>query len=200
MNKPVYLDVPIVHLSKTVMYQFWYNYVNTKYDEKAKLCYIDTDSLIVHVKTDDTYKDIAEDVETSFYTLNYELIVHVKTDDIYKDIAADIETRFYTLNYELNKPLSKVKSKRVISVMKDEFGGKIMKEFVELRAKAHIYLIDDGSEGRKAKATKSCIIKRKLKFEVYKHCLEATQLENKINLLEKIILMWIIFKKIIKNS
>ena len=64
--------------------------------------------------------------------------------------------------------------------MKDGLGGKIITKFVELRAKTYSYLIDDGSEDKKAKGTKKCVIKRKLKFENYKNCLEATQLENKI--------------------
>ena len=72
MNKPVYLGLSILDLSKTVIYEFWYDYVKPKYGENAKLCYMDTDSFIVHVKTDDIYKDIAEDVETRFDTSNYE--------------------------------------------------------------------------------------------------------------------------------
>ena len=69
--------------------------------------------------------------------------------------------------------------------MKDELGGKIMREFAALRVKTCNYLTDDGDEDKKAKGTKKCVIKQKLKFEHYKHCLEATQLENKINQLEK---------------
>ena len=69
--------------------------------------------------------------------------------------------------------------------MKDELGGKIMIKFVRLRAKTHSYLIDDGSEDKKAKGTKKCVIKRKLKFENYKSCLEATQLDNKMKYLVK---------------
>ena len=69
--------------------------------------------------------------------------------------------------------------------MKEELGGKIMKKFVGLRAKTYIYLIYDGSEGKKAKSTKKCVMKRKLKFENYKNCLEATQLEYQINYLKK---------------
>ena len=73
INKPVYLEVSILELSKISMYEFRYDYVKPKHDEKAKLCYMDTDSFIVYEKTDDIYKDIAENVETRFDTLNYEL-------------------------------------------------------------------------------------------------------------------------------
>ena len=73
MNKPVYLGLSILELSKILMYEFWYDYVKPKYGEKVKLCYMDTDSFIVYIKTDDIYKDIAEDVETRFDTSNYEL-------------------------------------------------------------------------------------------------------------------------------
>ena len=69
--------------------------------------------------------------------------------------------------------------------MKDELGGKIIKKFVGLIAKTYSYLIDDGSQDKKAKGTKKCVIKRNLKFENYKSCLETTQLGNKINYPEK---------------
>ena len=73
MNKPLYLGLPILDLSKTVMYESWYDYLKPKYGENAKLCYMDTDSFTVHVKTDDIYKDIAEDVEKRFDTSNFEI-------------------------------------------------------------------------------------------------------------------------------
>ena len=73
LNKLVYLGLSILDLSKTVMYEFWYDYVKLKYGENAKLCYMDTDSFIVHVKIDDIYKDIVEDVEIRFDTPNFEL-------------------------------------------------------------------------------------------------------------------------------
>ena len=69
MNKPAYLGLSL----STVINKFWYDYVKPKYREKAKLCYMDTDSFIVRVKTNDIYEDIAEDVETRFDTWNYEL-------------------------------------------------------------------------------------------------------------------------------
>ena len=73
MNKPVYLGFLRLDLSKIVMYQFWYDYIKPKYGQKVKLCYMDTYSFIVYVKTDDIYKDIAEDVETRFDLSSYEI-------------------------------------------------------------------------------------------------------------------------------
>ena len=118
------------------MYEFWYDYVKPKYGENAKICYMDTDSFIVHVKT----------------------------DDIYKDIAEDVETRYGTSTFEIDRPLLKGKNKEVIGLMKDELGGQIIKEFVGLRAKTYSYLKDNNDEDKKAKGTKKCVIKRKLKF------------------------------------
>ena len=111
-----------------------------------------------------------------------QFIVYLKTDDTYKDIAKDLEIRCDTLNYELDGPLSKEKNKKVIGLMKDELGRKIMAKIVELRAKTYTYLVN---EDNIAKSTKECVIKRKLKFENYKNGLEATILASTINYLEK---------------
>ena len=62
-NKPVYLEQTILDISKTLMYEFWYNYIKPKYQEKAQLCYMDTDTFIIHIKTEYFYKDIANDVK-----------------------------------------------------------------------------------------------------------------------------------------
>ena len=113
-------------------------------------------------------------------------VVHVKRDDSYKDIAEDVETRLDTSNFELDRPLAKGKNKKVIGLMKDELGGQIMTTFVGLRAKSYSYLTDDGSENKKANGSKKCTIKRKIKFTDYKICLEAPRIENKISHLEKI--------------
>ena len=102
MNKSVYLGLSILELSKTLKYGFWYEYVKPKYSEKAKFCYMDTGSFIVNIKT----------------------------DDIYEYIAEDVETRPYTSNYELDRPLHKGKNTKVMGLMKDELGGKIMTKFV----------------------------------------------------------------------
>ena len=125
-------------------------------------------------------------------------IVYMKRDDIYKDIAEDVEARFDTSNYQLERSLPNRENKKVIGLMKDELGRKIMIEFVGLRVKTYSYLIDDDSEDKKAKGSKKYVIKIKIKFENYKNCLEATELENKINYLEKN-KTDIILNKIIKN-
>ena len=74
-------------------------------------------------------------------------------------------------NYEVNRPLPTGKNKKVIGLMKDELGGKIMTEVVALRPKTYSYLTDDCKEDKKAKVRKKCVIKRKFKFNDYKDCL-----------------------------
>ena len=73
MNKPVYLGQAILDISKTLMYEFWYDYIKPKYGVKARLCYMDTDSFVMHIKTEDFYKDISNDVERWFDTSNYDV-------------------------------------------------------------------------------------------------------------------------------
>ena len=107
MNKPIYLGLPILENSKTLMYEFWYDYMKPKYNDNVKLCYMDTDSFIINIKT----------------------------NDFYEDIASDVEYRFDTSNYEVKRPLPTGKNKKIIGLMKDELGGKIIMEFVTLRLK-----------------------------------------------------------------
>ena len=71
MNKPIYLDMSSLDISKTLMYEFWYDYIKPKYQDRAKLCYMNTDSFVIHLKTEDFYEDIADDVEKWFDTSNY---------------------------------------------------------------------------------------------------------------------------------
>ena len=143
MNKPIYLGLSILEISKALMYEFWYGYMKPKYGDNVKLCYMDTDSFIMHIKT----------------------------EDFYKDISNDVEKRFDTSNYEVNRPLPIGKNKKVIGLMKDELEGKIMTEFVALRPKTYSYLTDNCEEDKKAKRTKKGVIKRRRKFNDYKDCL-----------------------------
>ena len=90
-----------------------------------------------------------------FVTDNF--IAPVKTDDIYKDIAEDVETRFDNSNFEIEIPLPKGKNKKLIGLMKDELGGQIMKEFFGLRANTYSYLKDNNDKDKKAKGPKKCV-------------------------------------------
>ena len=72
MNKAKYLGMSLLDISKTLMYEFWYDYIKPKYQEKAKLCYMDTDSVIIYIKIEDFYEDIANDVENQFDASNYD--------------------------------------------------------------------------------------------------------------------------------
>ena len=114
------------------MYEFWYDYMKPKYSDNVKLCYTDTDSFIINIKT----------------------------KDFYKDTANDVEDRFDTSNYEVYRPLPTGKNKKVIGLMKDELGGKVITEFVALRPKTYSYLTDDCKEDKKAKGTKKCVVKK----------------------------------------
>ena len=136
MNKPIYLGLSVLEISKALMYEFWYDYMKPKYGNNVKLCYMDTDSFIMNIKT----------------------------NDFYEDIANDVEDRFDTFNYEVNRPLQIGKNKKVIGLMKDELGGKIITEFVTLRSKTYSYLTEDSKEDKKVKGTKKCIIKKMIKF------------------------------------
>ena len=98
-------------------------------------------------------------------------IMDIKTNDFYKDIVNGVENRFDTSSYEVNRPLPMGKNKKVIGLMKDELGGKIITEFVTLRPKTYSYFTDDGKEDKKAKGTKRCVIKKMIKFNDYKKCL-----------------------------
>ena len=73
MNKPIYLRLPILEISKILMYEFWYDYMKPKYNDNVRLCYMDMDSFIMNIKTNDFYKDISDDVECKFDTSNYEV-------------------------------------------------------------------------------------------------------------------------------
>ena len=156
MNKPVYLGQAILDLSKIVMYEFHYDYMVPKYGlEKLKLCYMDMDSLVYDIKTEDFYEDIADDVPA----------------------------RFDTSGYCPNRPLPVGLNKKVIGLMKDELGGKIMTEFMALRPKLYSYKVLDGSEDKKCKGIKKCVVKKTLTFEDYKACLFNNSTEYRFQLM-----------------
>ena len=143
MNKPVYLGQAILDLSKIVMYKVHNDYMKRKYnDDKLTLCYMDTDSLIYSIET----------------------------DDFYKDIAKDVKDRFDMSGYNPDRPLPVGLNKKVIGLMKDELGGEIMTEFVTLRPKMYAYKTVS-AESKKCKGFKKCVVKKTISFEDYKACL-----------------------------
>ena len=111
MNKPIYLGMSRLDISKTIMYKFWCDYFKPNYGDKAKLCYTDTDSFIIHIITEDFFEDISNDVELWYDTSNYD-----END---------------------KRPLPIDENKNVIGLFKGEFGGRIMKEFCALKAKTY---------------------------------------------------------------
>ena len=143
-NKPVYLGMCILDLSKTLMSDFYYNYVKQKLGDKAKLLFTDTDSLMYEIQTEDFYKDISADVKNrSDYPLNHP-----------SDIPSGL-------------------NQKVLGMFKDEAGGEIIDEFVGLRAKLNSYKMLQGKESKKYKRVKKYVVKKSIVHEDYKKCLFA---------------------------
>ena len=147
MNKPVYLGMCILDLSKTIMYDFHYNYIKPKYGEKAKLLFTDTDSFLYEIQTEDFYKDISEDVKDRF-----------DTSDCPENHPSGIPTGI---------------NKKVLGMMKDETAGKIIKEFVGLRAKLYSFITEDGKENKRCKGVKKQVVESSITHEDYKTCLRT---------------------------
>ena len=147
MNKPVYLGMCILDLSKTIMYDFHYNYIKPKYGAKAKLLFTDTDSFL------------------------YE----IETEDFYKDISGDVKDRFDTSDYPENHPsgIPTGINKKVLGMFKDEAAGKIIKEFVGLRAKLYSFIMEDGKENKRCKGVKTQVVENSITHEDYKTCLRT---------------------------
>ena len=143
-NKPIYLGMCILDLSKTLMYDFHYNYIKKKYGEGANLLFTDTDSLAYEIDTEDFYKDINPDVEGLFDTSNY-------PEDHESGIKVGI-------------------NKKVPGMFKDEAGGKQILEFVGLRAKLYSYRMKEFEE-KKCKGVKKAVVRKSINFGDYKKCL-----------------------------
>ena len=145
MNKPLYLGMYILDLSKIIMYDFHYNYIKPKYGNNAKLLFTDTDSL--------------------FY--------EIQTEDFYKDISGDVKDRFDTSDYPENHPSSIPTgiNKKVLGMFKDETAGKIIKEFVGLRSKLYSFKMEEGKENKRCKGVKRQVVENSITHEDYKTCL-----------------------------
>ena len=144
-NKPVYCGMAILDLSKSLMYDFHYGYILPRYGKNQKLLFTDTDSLCYEIQTEDFFKDIPEDVEKGFDTSNFP-----------KDHPSEI-------------PVGK--NKKVPGMIKDEAGGRIIEEFVGLRAKLYSYRMFEGKEEKKCKGIKKSVVRKDISHEDYKECL-----------------------------
>ena len=147
MDKPIPVGQAILDISKTLMYKFWYDYLKPKYQDKVKLCYMDTDSFIIYLETEDFYEDIANDIDEWF------------------DFSKYTDQEKWQFSIGINK--------KEIGKIKDELNGYILIEFIALRGKTYMlkWLKDEQghtSEDKKAKGTKKCVIKQSLKFDSYK--------------------------------
>ena len=151
MNKPVYLGQAILDLSKTLIYEFHYDYMRPKYGSKFNLRYMDTGGFVYEIEAKDFYRDIAKGLEKGLYRERFNTSGYSKDD---------------------NRPLPIGENKKVIGLMKDELGGKIMTEFVALRVKMYAYRkIDKEVEEKRCKGTKKCVVSEGLTFDDYKACL-----------------------------
>ena len=153
-NKPVYCGIAILDISKICIYDCHYNYIKPKYGEKAELLFTDTDSLCYEIQIDDFFKDISKDVDQKFDTSNFD-----------KNHKSGIAT---------------MKNKKVIGLVKDETGGKIIEEFIGLRSKLYSNKIHEGKkeakhEVKKCKGVKKNVVKNKITHEDYKNCLFERQ-------------------------
>ena len=144
-NKPVYVGQAILDLSKTLMFDFHYNYIKKKYGNKAELLFTDTDSLMFQIYTDDFYKDITPNILSKF------------------------DTSDYPPNHKSGIPTGV--NKKVIGMFKDEVAGKQITCFVGLRPKLYSFRIEEDKEVRKCKGIKKNVIKKKLDFDDYVQCL-----------------------------
>ena len=144
-NKPVYVGQAILDLSKTLMFDFHYNYIKPKYGNKAELLFTDTDSLMYEIQTDDFYKDISSDILTKFDTSDYP-----------KEHPSGILTGV---------------NKKVIGMFKDEVSGKQITHFIGLRPKLYSFKVEEGEITKKCKGIKKSVVKKGITFEHYYDCL-----------------------------
>jgi hypothetical protein len=150
LNKPIYVGLSVLDLSKLHMYQFHYDFIKPKYNEKATLLFTDTDSLTYHIETEDLYKDMKENKELFDFS-----------------------------DYNGEGFLSKDNTnKKVIGKFKDETEGKPIVEFCGLRSKMYSVKLDNGKEKKTGKEIKKSAMKRQIHHEDYKRCLFSNSLAD----------------------
>ena len=159
-NKPIYVGQAILDISKTLMFDFHYNYIRKKYGEKAELLMTDTDSLMYHIQTDDFYSDIKKEVKKKFDTSNF-------PDDHPSRIEIGV-------------------NEKVIGKFKDEASGKQITNFVGLNSKLYCFKVEEEGEILKAKGVKKNVIKNSMSSEDYKKCLFSEEkLMKEMNIISR---------------
>ena len=155
MNRPVYTGMCVLDLSKTLMYDFYYNHLEPKYGSKCQLLYTDTDSLLLDIKTEDVYKDMGDNLD------------YYDTSDFPKD-----------------NPLHSQRNKKVIGKMKDECSGAPISEAVCLRSKMYSILLENDKNIKKAKGTTKAVTKKQITHQNYKDALfKKTAFKHGMNML-----------------
>ena len=158
LNKPAYVGMCILDLSKTLMYDFHYNYIKKRYNNRATLLFTDTDSLMYEIQTEDVYKDFIEDKEM-----------------------------FDNSDYQKNSQFYFAENKKVIAKMKDEAVGVPITEFVGLRSKMYSYIKEDGKGGKTAKGVKKSLIKWTIEHNNYRDVLTgSSQLHHKMHTIRSV--------------
>ena len=153
LNKPAYIGMSILDISKTLMYDFHYNHIRKLYGNRAKLLFTDTDSLMYRLSTPDAYED-----------------------------ALKFVSKFDTSGYSIDSPFYDATNKKVIGKMKDEADGVPIREFIGLRSKMYSYEKEDGKGGRTAKGVKKYVIKKYITHDDYKRTLEeGLQMKHSMN-------------------
>ena len=142
LNRPIYVGMCILDLSKTLMYDYYYNKLKKQYGNKCQLLYTDTDSLLIHIETEDVYKDMRDSSEL-----------------------------YDTSNFNKHHELFSEDNKKVLGKFKDECGGVPIKEYVGLRPKMYSIITEGQQEFRKAKGVKKCVVKNEITHENYKQSL-----------------------------
>ena len=138
LNKPIYTGFCVLDLSKELMYSFYYDTIKKRYGDRSTLLFTDTDSLCLHIQTDDLYSDMLEDLD-----------------------------KYDTSNYDRDSPLYSTTNAKVVGKMKDECGGKPIAEFVGLRAKMYSILIPGKHDKLMCKGVKKSYVTKHLRHSTF---------------------------------
>ena len=157
MNKPIQIGQSVLDISKALMYEFYYNYLKPKYTDKIKLCYMNTESFIFYIDTNDFFEDIKDDIHD------------------WSDTSK--------INNKLDRPIPIGITEGILGMFKDELKVQAMTEFISLASKVYAYICDNDKIEKKVKGIKKCVRDRVL---IFKHYMDALLLNTKIRATQQI--------------